>query len=422
MRILYDLFFLIFSLLYIPTLVFKGKAHKDLAERFGFLPEGISKLSKPVWIHGVSVGETGVAVRIASEIKKHFPGVQVVISTTTKTGNDLAKKSGSGIADGIFYFPLDMTAVVSRVVRKVCPRLFITVETELWPNLLEELRSRKVPVAVVNGRISDKSFSRYMLIKLLMKRILACVDVFCMQTASDADRIKKLGALESRVNITGNMKFDDKPLAGTASKLDKAYFGFTESCEILVAGSTHFSEENTIIDVYTRLLPRRPGLKLVIAPRHVERTEAIEAYVGKAGLRFAKFSELSAGKRAEGVDVVIVDTIGHLKDVYSVATLVFIGGSIVKKGGQNPIEAASWGKAVVFGPNMFNFREVSRMFLEREAAIQVKDGAELGMAVAELLNDPAKREAMGVNALRVIQENSGAVIRTADVIAKYVAN
>lgn len=420
MRILYDLFFLIFSLLYIPTLVFKGKAHRDLAQRFGFLPDEISKLARPVWIHGVSVGEAGVAIRIAAEIKKRFSGVPVVISTTTRTGNDLAKKTGAGIVDGIFYFPLDMTAVVSRVVRKVDPRLYITVETELWPNLLEELRSKKVPVAVVNGRISDRSFARYMKIRFIMKRILACVDVFCMQTAGDAGRIKKLGAPENRVNVTGNMKFDEKPLAGTIAKLDNAYFGFTQSCEVLVAGSTHFPEEKTVIDIYTRLLARKPGLKLVIAPRHVERSEAIAVYVEKAGLKYVRFSELSSGKRPEGTDVVIVDTIGHLKDIYSVATLVFIGGSIIKKGGQNPIEAASWGKAVVFGPNMFNFREVSRVFLEREAAIQIKDEAELGMTIAELLNDPAKRETMGASAVRVIQENAGAVVRTADVVEKYI--
>lgn len=420
MRILYDLFFLIFSMLYVPTLIFKGKAHKDLSQRFGFLPDGISSLKKPVWIHGVSVGEAAVAVRLAGEIKKRFPGVPVVVSTTTKTGNDMVQKTGGGSVDGLFYYPLDMTAVVHRVVKKVDPRLYVMIETELWPNLLEELRIRKVPVVVANGRISDRSFRRYRRIKPLMRRILKCVDVFCMQTPRDAERIKDLGAEGGRVNVTGNMKFDEKTLSDVKLKVDKAFLGFTGSCEILVAGSTHFPEENKVIGEYTRLRSRKPGLKLVIAPRHVERSEAVAVYLEKAGLKYAKFSDVLAGKKPEGTDAVIVDTIGHLKDIYAAADLVFIGGSLIKKGGQNPIEAASRGKAVIFGPHMFNFREVAGMFVERGAAIQVKDEGELGMAMTELLLDPAKREKMGADAVRVIQENSGAVARTGERLGKYI--
>lgn len=420
MRILYDLFFLIFSILYIPTLVFKGKAHKDIGQRLGFLPESIEKLDRPVWIHGVSVGEAAVAVRLAAEIKKRFPDVPVVISTTTRTGNDMVNKSGAGVVDGIFYFPLDMTAVVNKVVKKISPRLYIMVETELWPNLLEELSLRKVPVILANGRISDRSFRNYMKIRPLMRRILGCVDVCCMQTERDAARIKELGAAASKLNVTGNMKFDDERANGKEVMLDKSYFGFTPGSEVIVAGSTHFPEENAIIDIYSRILPRKPGLKLIIAPRHVERTEAIAIYIEKAALRYARFSEIAAGKKPEGVDIILVDTIGHLKNIYGVAEVVFIGGSLIKKGGQNPIEAASHGKAVVFGPNMFNFKEVAAMFVEGEAAIKVKDEAELGMTLAELLNDPARRAKMGASAMRVIQENTGAVSRTADVIAKYI--
>ncbi len=420
MRILYDLFFLLFSLAYLPTLIFKGKAHRDFKERFGFLPESLTRLEKPVWIHGVSVGEAGVAVRLAAEIKRRFPGTRVVVSTTTRTGNDMANKAGTGVVDGIFYFPLDLTAVVSRVVKKIGPRLYVMIETELWPNLLEELRKNKIPVALANGRLSDRSFGNYMKVKPLMERILRCIDSFCMQTPRDAERIKRLGADERAVNVTGNMKFDENFSTENKGQLDKAYFGFSEDAEVLVAGSTHFPEENAVIDMYNRMRGERPGLKLVIAPRHVERADAVAIYIGKSGRRQVRFSDIAKGARPENVDVVLVDTIGHLKNIYGMATVVFVGGSIAKRGGQNPIEAASRGKPVVFGPNMFNFRQVAEMFLEAGAALQVKDASALGPAIRELLDDAAKRDVMSAAALRVIRENSGAVARTAEMLGKYI--
>lgn len=420
MRILYDLFFLLFSLAYLPTLIFKGKAHKDLWQRFGFLPESLKRLKKPVWIHGVSVGEAGVAIRLAAEIKRRFPGMHVIVSTTTRTGNDMANKIGAGVVDEIFYFPLDLTAVVSRVVRKIDPRLYVMVETELWPNLLEELRKNKVPVALVNGRISDRSFGNYVKVKPIMERILRCIGCFCMQTERDAERIKRLGADDGAVKVTGNMKFDsDAALEGSA-QLDKSYFGFSGDAEVLVAGSTHFPEENMIIDLYNRIRAERPGLKLVIAPRHVERADAVAIYIGRSGRRYARFSDVAKGVRPENADIVLVDTIGHLKNIYGMATVVFVGGSLAKKGGQNPIEAASRGKPVIFGPNMFNFRQVAGMFLEAGAAVQVKDVQALGPAVRGLLDDAAKRDAMSAAALRVIRESSGAVARTAEMLGKYI--
>lgn len=420
MRILYDIFFLLFSLAYLPTLIFKGKAHKDFKERFGFLPESLGHLKRPVWIHGVSVGEAGVAVKLAAEIKRRFPGTHVVVSTTTRTGNDMANKSGSGTVDGIFYFPLDLTAVVSRVVKKIDPRLYVMVETELWPNLLEEFRKNKVPVALVNGRISDRSFGGYMKVKPIMERILRGIGCFCMQTERDAERIKRLGADERAVKVTGNMKFDADTALENKAQLDKAYFGFPEDAEVLVAGSTHFPEENMIIDLYNRIRAERPGLKLVMAPRHVERADAVAIYIGKSGRRYMRFSDVVKGVKPENVDIVLVDTIGHLKNIYGMATVVFVGGSIAKRGGQNPIEAASRGKPVIFGPNMFNFRQVAGMFLEAGAAVQVKDVQALGPAIRVLLDDKAKRDTMSAAALRVIRESSGAVARTAEMMGKYI--
>jgi len=423
MRIIYDLFFLIFSVVYLPYLLVKRKAHKDFLQRFSFLPDEVTGLERPVWIHAVSVGEAALAGKLSGVIKKRFPGVPVVISTTTRTGNDMARKFKPGAVDAVFYFPVDFRAVVSRVVRSIDPRLYLMVETELWPNLLEEFSSRGVPVVLVNGRISDSSFVNYKRIGFITRHILKDVERFCMQSEKDALRIKQMGAPAEKVFVTGNIKFDqtgDSPASGAFRKED---FGFGEKDEILVAGSTHSPEEETIVDVYRELRKKRSGLKLVLAPRHIERVDTVGSYIEKAGIGYQRFSDILSGKkiRPSGKDVILVDTIGHLKDIYSVATLIFVGGSLARKGGQNPIEGARWGKAVVFGPHMFNFREVAGIFTEGGGAVAVKDKNELKSVLEDLLEDTDKRENMSVNAKKIIDQNSGALEKTMDKIGKYLS-
>ncbi|MDD3088726.1 MAG: 3-deoxy-D-manno-octulosonic acid transferase [Candidatus Omnitrophica bacterium] len=419
MRILYDIFFLIFSLAYLPVLIFKRKAHKDFAERFGMLPDNITGLDRPVWIHGVSVGEAAVAVKISAEIKKRYPGIPVVISTTTRTGNDMAVKNGSGAVDGFFYFPLDLSGVVHRVVKTLSPRLFMVVETELWPNLLEELKSAGVPAVLANGRISDRSFSNYKKVKFIAERMLDNFALLCAQTRQDASRLVALGASADRVKITGNMKFDGVISDVPAGPLWPSVPGKTEKEEILVAGSTHFPEENSVIDAYVKLRKKRPGLKLVLAPRHIERTEAIGVYLSARGLEYERLSDLIEKSGSFG-DVVIVDRIGYLKGIYAMATVVFIGGSLAKKGGQNPIEPASYAKPVIFGPNMWNFRQVAALFIESGAAMTIREASELDTAVLKILEDDGLRNSMGKAALNVVMENAGAVVRTVDEAEKYL--
>ncbi len=421
MRILYNIFFLIFGIIYLPYLLFKGKLHRDFLQKFSFLPEEIKHIKKPLWIHAVSVGEAAIATKLAKAIKETFPDARIVISTTTRTGNDMACKTSQGSVDEVFYFPLDVSFIVSRAVRLIDPGIYIMIETELWPNLLEELKRRQVPVILANGRISDNSFRNYGRVAFIVKKILNNISCFCMQSDTDAGRIIKLGASPGKVSVTGNMKFDvetpDQPEIGRKS------LGFGDDDEILVAGSTHYPEESMVIDLFKELRERKKNLKLVLAPRHIERVEAIKIYIEDKGLSYSLFSDIHSRKESfpSGSDILLVDTIGHLKDIYNAATLVFVGGSMAKRGGQNPIEPGVWGKAVIFGVHMFNFREIADIFVQGGAAACVKDKTELKNKIEDLLNNEKKRREMETNALKIIRDNSGAIKKTVNRIGEYMA-
>ncbi|MBD3379915.1 MAG: glycosyltransferase [Candidatus Omnitrophica bacterium] len=421
MRLLYDIFFILFSLFYVPYLFFRGRLHRDFPQKFGFLGREITELDSPVWIHAVSVGEASLAAKLAAGIKELFPSQPVIVSTTTRTGNDMIRKLGRGIVDSVFYYPLDISLIVSKTIRSIAPRLFIMIETELWPNMLERMKAGRIPVILANGRISEKSFRNYRRIGPVTARLMNCIDAFYMQSVGDAERVTLLGAPGEKVKIAGNMKFDEQKKEGPVPFTRRA-LGFEKDAPLIVAGSTHFPEENILIDIYLELRARIPSLGLVIAPRHVERSEAVRLYLEKKGVKYRDLSSVlhkdpsSAGE----YNVLMVDTIGHLKDIFGIADVVFIGKSLVAEGGQNPIEAAVWGKPVVFGENMSNFKEVSQIFLENEAALMVKDEEELKKTLESLLTDEDRREALSRNALRMIEKNSGAVRRTLEGIKGYL--
>jgi len=420
-RLLYDIFFLIFGILYLPCIILRGRMPRGFGQKFGAVPEEVRALKKPVWIHAVSVGEAALAAKLAAAVKARFPSVPVAVSTTTRTGNDMIRKTAGGAVDAVFYYPFDISAVVSRAVRLIDPAVYVMVETELWPNLLEALRKRQVPVVLVNGRISDGSFSRYRRIRYFTRRILSCVSRSCMQSGADAERIKDLGAAAESVRVTGNMKFDEAMPSGEPL-INRQRCGFGDRDEVIVAGSTHAPEETGIIDVFRRLRTARPGLRMVLAPRHVERAEEVKACLDRAGVGYRCLSAILEGGIAEAGerDVLLVDTIGHLRDMYGIASVVFVGGSIAGKGGQNPIEAARWSKPVIFGPHMFNFREVSGIFLENGAAVEVKDFIQLERVLGELLDDTERRRRMSGLSAEVIRSNAGAIEKTVAEIAPYL--
>jgi 3-deoxy-D-manno-octulosonic-acid transferase len=418
MRSIYNLFFLVFAAFYVPYMAVKGKFHTGFSQRFACFPEGILRIKNPVWIHAVSVGEALVAARLCEEIKKAMPDVRVVVSTTTKTGHEMIKKASKSV-DGVFYYPIDLSWIVRKAMDKIAPSAYVIIETELWPNMLEESFSRSIPVILANGRISDRSFEGYRRIAGVSARMLRCFSVVCVQTPRDAEKMEALGCGHSKLRVTGNIKFDVSFSTEREKEVEIVNEVFPGGKRVIVAGSTHFPEETLLIDEFVKLSFSGLRVKLVIAPRHVERKDAIRIYVEKAGLKCCFFSDIAGGQApdAQSADVMVVDTIGHLKDLYSMASVVFIGGSLAKRGGQNPIEAAKWGKAFIFGPNMTNFREVARDFVESGAAITVESADRMGEVIGEILRDDEKRREMEESSRAVIEKNSGALKKTVEAIA-----
>src|SRR3989338_6830751 len=325
MFIVYDLIFLVITFIFLPVYLFRRKFHSGLLRRLGILPRDLG-LASPIWIHAVSVGEVMAVKKLLEGLRQLYPDKRLVISTVTPTGNNVAKGL---LKDGDFltYLPLDFSFTVNRVINKIKPSLFIIAETEIWPNLIRGLYKKNIPVAIVNGRISDASFKGYSAIKFLLKPILRKVSLFCMQAESDAERLMHLGAAKEKIKIAGNMKFDAAPnlFRHTAVKL-----GIRPDEELIVAGSTHPGEEEVILEAYKDLLPEFPGLRLLIAPRHPERASDIEKLVEKNGFKPLLISKLLSTIDYRLSTIFILDTIGELLDYYAICDIVFVGGSLVK--------------------------------------------------------------------------------------------
>lgn len=419
---LYDLAFCLFAVFYVPTLIFKGKLHKDFMERFAEYgaskEEALWKAKDVIWIQAVSVGEVALCKSLIPKLKEKYPGSSIVFSTITKTGNDFAVKLFHDDAT-IIYFPLDLSGIVKSAIRKIRPKLYIMVETEIWPNVLGELRRKGIPTMIINGRISDRSIGKYRLAKPFLGKTLDAITLFCMQSDVDAERIKELGARVDRVRMTGNMKFDADVKIGDRGVNSAALFGFKGTDRIVVAGSTHDGEEEAIILVYKELVKEFHDLKLVIAPRHVNRATDVEGMIKHLGFNPVRLTKSSAVQ--QGVpQIYLIDEIGHLNDAYSIAEIVFIGGSLIPHGGQNPIEPAVFGTSVIFGPYMFNFKTVVTSLLKAHGAIQVKGQGELLAKITELLKSAHMRKSFGDNAKRVIAENRGASLRNLDAIEELM--
>lgn len=421
---LYDIAFLIFSIFYLPTLIFKGKLHADFGERFGIYgPDKLKSLEASkgaIWIQAVSVGEVAVCIGLIKKLKELYPGKRIVLSTITKTGNTLARKLFTEDAV-IIYFPLDLSWIVKKAVALVDPSIYIMIETEIWPNMIRRIAQSGARSIIVNGRISDKSFGKYKAGAVFLKKALSSIDLFCMQSLVDAERIKKIGAPPERVAVTGNMKFDTEPKIDESSLEHlRASMGTKSGNRILVAGSIHPGEELPILESYVELKKEFPGLRLVLAPRHIEDFSYFESIVrDDFGLTPSLLSRPAAA--SSGQLVTIVDTIGRLTDLYALATVVFIGGSLVRHGGQNPIEAAVLGKPVIFGPHMFNFREISAALLTSGGAIEVKNAGEMTAAMRALFLYEEKRRGIGQKARKALLERRGATDRNIKAICEILS-
>lgn len=400
---IYDIFFFLFSLIYLPYLVIKGKAHRDFRERLGKLPPPFEKIGalRPIWVHAVSVGEVLAVKDFVKKLHARLPERKIVLSTTTKTGNDIARKV---LNENIlkFYFPLDFSLVARRVANFINPSLLVVMETEIWPNLILELSRRKIPIVFINGRISDRSFKGYKKIKFFFKDILKRISLFSMRSERDGEFIKALGAPVENVRVTGNMKFDIE--TDTRAVLKRSDLGIGESEELLIAGSTHAGEEEIVLDVYSVLAKKFRNLRLLIAPRHIDRAKTIKKMIERMGLK----------------NILVLDTLGELSRLYRLATIVFMGGSLVKRGGHNIVEPAVFGKPILFGPYMFNFRDMARSFLENKAAIEVKNRKELLGTLEMLLKDGNRRSILGRNAKELIDKSKGATERNIHEVEKFI--
>ena len=357
---------------------------------------------------------------LLESLREGYPGKQFVLSTVTPTGNHIAKGLTQG-NDFITYLPLDFSFLVRSVIKRIEPSLFIIAETEIWPNLISELYKNKIPLVVVNGRISAASFRGYLSIKFLVRPILNKISLFCVQSKADAERLERLGLAGGRVRVSGNMKFDLKPNVLNFSDLK---IRLSEDEQLLVCGSTHSGEEGMILGVYKRLLAEFPKLKLLIAPRHPERSSEIARIVFRNRFQPIFLSRLPpttndpawpAG-RQRPTTVFILDTIGQLFSYYAIADIVFVGGSLAKIGGHNILEPAWQEKPVIFGPHMFNFRDIVDLFLQEKAAIQVHNPEELQEKIKYLLENPAATKELTARARDLIMQNQGATSRNSEII------
>ncbi|MEE9234787.1 MAG: 3-deoxy-D-manno-octulosonic acid transferase [Candidatus Acidoferrales bacterium] len=426
MYFLYSLLLGAALLLLSPYFLLKGlrqnKYLHNLRQRLGRLPDAVrqpaprSSAPGAVWLHAVSVGEALAVAPLLKELRQRLPGRKLLVSTTTRTGQEVAAQRLD--CDATFYFPLDFAFACRRALEGVKPALVVIAETEIWPNFLRQARRRGARVVFVNGRISDRSFGRYRRFRFFVRRALANVDLFLMQSQEDARRLRELGAPAERVAVGGNLKFDLPQPARPAflEELERV----AQRAPIVVAGSTLAGEEKKILDAL-RVCTEMDGRQavLLLAPRHPERFEEVARLLAERGLRFIRRSRWSA---IDGrPDVVLLDTLGELAGAYAAATVAFVGGSLVPAGGHNPIEPALWGKPVIFGPSMENFRDVARALLEAKAAYRVSSSDELGILLAALLADPIACRRAGEAARQMVERERGAAARAAARIAELLA-
>jgi 3-deoxy-D-manno-octulosonic-acid transferase len=427
MFFLYSFLLTIGYLLLLPRLLFdwlrKGKYAAGVWQRLGYLPEFESNEKPVLWLHCVSVGETQAARPFVSEILKNFPEYRVVVSTTTNTGQKLAKEIFASEAELVFYFPLDWKFTVRRALQRIKPTVILLMETELWFNFLREAHRSGAKIAIVNGRLSEKSADRYRRIGKFMQRILRYVDLALMQDNRDAKRIAGLGMRARKIKVTGNIKYDLRfdEAESELTKLFRRRFGFGENAPLLVAASTHAPEETWILRAFKTVWKNSEGNlpRLLIAPRHPERFLEVENLIRDSGFDWVKRSE-KASSRDGTAEVILLDSIGELRAAFPLAEIVFVGGSLIPHGGQNVLEPASARKAIMTGFHTMNFEAITNEFLRQEAIVQLPklDGERVSESLAEsilnLLKDAELRQTLADNAYNVLRRNRGATGKTVE--------
>ena len=428
MYFLYSFLTLVVFVLVSPYFLYQAIRHKkyigSLGQRLGYLPVSLNvDGEESIWIHAVSVGEALTARALAADLKERYPRLRLYLSTTTIAGQQVARRSLQHV-DAVFYFPFDWAFIVKRTLSIVRPRVFVMMETEIWPNLLRLCRARGVTTILINGRISSRSYPRYRLIRPFFRRVLADVDRFCMQSDESARRIVELGADQAKVTVTGSLKFDSLEMPAVVShgkprERVLRFFRLSPNRMVLVAGSTVRGEEPAILKAFSRLKGASPSALAILAPRQPERFGEVERLARESGFVTVRRSDLPIDTEPRA-DVVVLDTIGELAQLYQVATVVFVGGSLVDHGGHNILEPAVFGKPILFGPHMQNFKEIADAFVGNGAAVQVGSERELEQAMVSLATDPVRRAKLGAAARALVEANRGAKDKTLAVIAELL--
>ena len=425
MYFLYNVLLSISLLFLIPyygiKIFFTGKYRKSIRPKLGLVSSDVFKAmtgSPRIWLHAVSVGEVTAAAPIINAIRAQLPAACIVLSTSTETGHEMAKTLIKEVTS-LIYFPLDFPFIVRKMIGSVHPDIFVAVETEIWPNFISAARKRKIRIVLANGRISPRSFQGYYATRFFWKKVLGLFDFAAVISETDAKRLCDLGMQSDKIKVLGNSKYDS-----LASRTDPQLhremaekLNVPDGVPVFVAGSTHPGEEEIILNVYRQLLNAEPNILLIIAPRHIERGAEVVQAANMAGFNDTiRLSEISANRTRLNERIIIIDKIGELFKTYSLATIVYCGGSLVPRGGQNILEAAAWGKTVFFGPHMDDFLNEKKLLEECGVGITVHNEKELLKEALDCISNPQKRELNAQAARKAILANRGASMRYADLI------
>ncbi len=427
--LLYNVLLFIAAFLVVPffavKIVFAGKYRKSIGPKFGLIPRGVfeeMKGSPRIWVHAVSVGEVTAAAPIVSSLREMYPEACIVLSTSTETGQEMARSLITDATSHIYY-PLDIPIVVRRVMDRVNPDIFVPVETEIWPNFVRICSEREIKIAMVNGRISPRSFRRYRKTKFFWKRIMNMIGTIGAISAIDASRLETLGVEPSKIHVLGNAKYDSLAARADESLRNEmeAKLDIPHGTKVFVAGSTHEGEDDAVLRAYRGLLERYPDMLMVIVPRHPERGNAVFSLAKDAGFDDCiTMTGINRGERRSGQRIIIVDVIGELFKVYSLATMVFCGGSLVPRGGQNILEPAAWGKVVLYGPSMEDFIDERERLEMAGGGITIRDGSELLGEMLKLVEDPETLRRKGEAGREIVASNKGAALRYAEMIGHHL--
>jgi 3-deoxy-D-manno-octulosonic-acid transferase len=406
----------------------QGKYSNRLVERLGWYPQYLrpkdnTPKSKPIWVHAVSLGEIKVAITLIRRIKEQLPEVPILVSTTTPAGRETAERL-LGKEIPVIYFPLDFYPCVKRAVNFIRPRVFIALETELWPNFLFQAHKSGSQLILANGRISNRSFKRYRTFHWLFRPVLEKFKILLVRDPKDADRFIALGAVPEKVRVLGNIKYDgllDQAQETLHSKI-RQRLKLPDGRPVILAGSTRGGEEAVLIAVYTRLKVLFPDLILILVPRHISRCPEVEKLLQKQGISYQLYSRIISTKGPQKEAVILVDRIGDLFALYSLATLVFCGASMVPKGGQNIFEPAAWGKMVFYGSHMEDFMDACRPLEKVGAGIMVRDQEELEKQLTYFLEHPEERINRGEAGREILKSQAGLMKKAAAIIAEEVRN